>query len=174
MCPLKLAASGSLMPIEPQAPIREARHWIGHEPSLAARACQRDSWKRFQRGPVGSESNLTSRTVSLTLPAMPRHARIDAPGALHHVMGRGIAGIKLFHAARDCEDFLARLVDLCGDGHLQVYVWALRVSRPAVDLDGLARKISHREGAEEAGLRFGSRRRRVSEARKIFCQTAVT
>ena len=26
---------------------------------------------------------------------MPRQPRLDAPGALHHVMGRGIDGVKI-------------------------------------------------------------------------------
>jgi REP-associated tyrosine transposase len=56
---------------------------------------------------------------------MPRHARLDAPGTLHHVMGRAIAGITLFEAEADGEDFLGRLADLATDGHLQVYAWAL-------------------------------------------------
>ena len=28
---------------------------------------------------------------------MPRQARLDAPGILHHVMIRGIEGVKIFH-----------------------------------------------------------------------------
>ena len=37
----------------------------------------------------------------------------QAPGALHHVMGRDIDGIKLFRNRKDREDFLERLADLC-------------------------------------------------------------
>jgi len=56
---------------------------------------------------------------------MPRQARLDAPGALHHVIGRSIFGVKLFQTEPDCEDFLSRVADLCRHGHLQVYAWAL-------------------------------------------------
>ena len=28
---------------------------------------------------------------------MPRQSRLDAPGALHHVIGRGINGVKIFN-----------------------------------------------------------------------------
>jgi len=56
---------------------------------------------------------------------MPRQPRLDAPGALHHVMGRGIDGIKIFSNKRDCEDFLERLADLCRADALSVYAWAL-------------------------------------------------
>ena len=56
---------------------------------------------------------------------MPRQPRLDAPGALHHVMGRGIERTKIFRTDRDREDFLNRLADLCGDGNLVVYAWSL-------------------------------------------------
>lgn len=56
---------------------------------------------------------------------MPRQARLDAPGTLHHVMGRGIAGCTLFQAEADGEDFLGRLARLAKDGHIRVYAWAL-------------------------------------------------
>ena len=56
---------------------------------------------------------------------MPRQPRLDAPGALHHVMGRGIERTTIFRADRDREDFLNRLADLCLDGNLHVYAWCL-------------------------------------------------
>jgi putative transposase len=56
---------------------------------------------------------------------MPRQPRLDAPGALHHVMGRGIDGRKLFRNREDREDFLERLADLCQADALRVYAWAL-------------------------------------------------
>ena len=56
---------------------------------------------------------------------MPRQARLDAPGTLHHVMGRGIEGKKIFRNDRDREDFLRRLGELCESGALVIYAWAL-------------------------------------------------
>ena len=56
---------------------------------------------------------------------MPRQPRLDAPGALHHAMGRGINGIKIFSNRKDREDFLERLADLCEADALSVYGWAL-------------------------------------------------
>jgi putative transposase len=55
---------------------------------------------------------------------MPRQARFDAPGALHHVMGRGIDTVKIFKSKVDRSDFLARLGDLCAKGSIIVYAWA--------------------------------------------------
>ena len=56
---------------------------------------------------------------------MPRQARLDAPGALHHVMGRGIEGKSIFRSDEDREDFLTRLGSLCEGGALSVHAWAL-------------------------------------------------
>jgi len=40
---------------------------------------------------------------------MPRTARLDAPGVLHHVMIRGIEGNKIFRNNKDRDDFIERL-----------------------------------------------------------------
>ena len=56
---------------------------------------------------------------------MPRQPRLDTPGALHHVMGRGIDGLEIFGSKKDCEDFLGRLQDLCEKKALSIYAWAL-------------------------------------------------
>ena len=56
---------------------------------------------------------------------MPRRARLDAPGTLHHVIGRGIAETKIFRTKKDREDFLCRIAMLCETGALAVYAWAL-------------------------------------------------
>lgn len=50
---------------------------------------------------------------------------MDAPGTLHHVIGRGIERAKIFRNRLDREDFLARLGALCREGDLTVYAWAL-------------------------------------------------
>jgi len=39
---------------------------------------------------------------------MPRRARLDAPGTLHHVMIRGIEGKGIFRNTQDREDFVTR------------------------------------------------------------------
>lgn len=56
---------------------------------------------------------------------MPRQSRLDAPGALHHVMGRGIERIKIFKNKVDRNDFLNRIAQLCSEGFLVAYAWAL-------------------------------------------------
>ncbi len=56
---------------------------------------------------------------------MPRKARIDAPGALHHVMGRGIDGYSIYREDGDREDFLGRLQTLLAETKTKCYAWAL-------------------------------------------------
>jgi len=56
---------------------------------------------------------------------MPRQPRLDAPGALHHIIGRGIERTTIFRTDRDREDFLTRLANLCAAGNLIVYAWSL-------------------------------------------------
>jgi len=55
---------------------------------------------------------------------MPRQPRLDAPGALHHVMGRGIERTNIFRTDADREDFVNRLAHLCFEGSLVVYAWS--------------------------------------------------
>ena len=56
---------------------------------------------------------------------MPRLARLDAPGVLHHIMGRGIEGNKILINDKDRKDFIARLSALTEQGAMDVYAWAL-------------------------------------------------
>jgi len=56
---------------------------------------------------------------------MPRLARLDAPGVLHHVMGRGIEGREIFHSDIDRNDFINRLSALIRSGAMEIYAWVL-------------------------------------------------
>ena len=56
---------------------------------------------------------------------MPRLARLDAPGVLHHVIGRGIERKEIFLNRLDRNDFISRLGRLAQDGAWVVYAWAL-------------------------------------------------
>jgi len=56
---------------------------------------------------------------------MPRKARIDAPGALHHIIGRGIERRKIYVDDDDRENFLERLGRLVSDSGTECYAWAL-------------------------------------------------
>ncbi|MBT9438945.1 MAG: transposase [Desulfobacterales bacterium] len=56
---------------------------------------------------------------------MPRKSRIDASGALHHIIGRGIERSRIFENNADRENFLARLGDILKETGTACYAWAL-------------------------------------------------
>ena len=51
---------------------------------------------------------------------MPRKARIDAPGALHHIIARGIDRRSIFEDDTDCKDFLNRVATILSDERILV------------------------------------------------------
>jgi len=56
---------------------------------------------------------------------MPRKARIDTPGALHHVIVRGIERGKIFRSDYDRKNFLNWLGKLISDTQTDCFAWAL-------------------------------------------------
>ena len=56
---------------------------------------------------------------------MPRKARIDAPGALHHIIVRGIERRKIFYDDNDRDNFLDRLGNILTDTKTSCFAWAL-------------------------------------------------
>jgi REP element-mobilizing transposase RayT len=56
---------------------------------------------------------------------MPRKARIDAAGALHHIICRGIERRKIFWVDFDRDDFLERLETVLVESETPCYAWAL-------------------------------------------------
>jgi putative transposase len=56
---------------------------------------------------------------------MPRQARIDIPGLLHHVIVRGIEKCPIFLDDQDREAFLSRLKPLLAETGTDCYAWAL-------------------------------------------------
>jgi len=56
---------------------------------------------------------------------MPRLARLDAPGVLHHVIIRGIERRNIFKDNHDRDDLLARLANLLPETRITCYSWAL-------------------------------------------------
>jgi len=56
---------------------------------------------------------------------MPRQARLDAPGTLHHVMLRGIEKRRIVDDNEDRQNFVKRLGDLAEETATKVYAWSL-------------------------------------------------
>jgi REP element-mobilizing transposase RayT len=56
---------------------------------------------------------------------MPRGARLDTPGTLHHVILRGIERRQIVDDDLDRENFVNRLGQLADDSRTAIYAWAL-------------------------------------------------
>ncbi|MFV9644719.1 MAG: hypothetical protein ACNYWU_02740 [Desulfobacterales bacterium] len=52
---------------------------------------------------------------------MPRQARLDAPGTLHHVIIRGIERKKIVSYDQDRQDFVARMGTIALETETSVY-----------------------------------------------------
>jgi putative transposase len=56
---------------------------------------------------------------------MPRKSRIDAPGALHHIIVRGIERRKIFFDDADRNNFVDRIGSIVTETNTVCYAWAL-------------------------------------------------
>ena len=56
---------------------------------------------------------------------MPRQARLDAPGTLHHVIVRGIEKRRIVDDGKDRENFVKRVGNIASETSTTIYAWAL-------------------------------------------------
>jgi len=56
---------------------------------------------------------------------MPRQARLDVPGTLHHVIIRGIEKRKIVDDDRDRQEFVSRLGKIATETNTPIYAWAV-------------------------------------------------
>ena len=56
---------------------------------------------------------------------MPRKARLDVPGTLHHVMVRGIEGKNIFQDEEDRKAFVDRMGNLVEETGTRILAWTL-------------------------------------------------
>ena len=66
---------------------------------------------------------------------MPRKARIDYPGGVHHLIVRGIERKRIFQDDRDRNAFLDRLGFLLLESKTSCFAWALRPTTFYVELN---------------------------------------
>ncbi len=93
---------------------------------------------------------------------MPRKARIDAPGALHHIIARGIARRKVFDDIADRYFLVDRLGLIFRDTSTQCFAWALIPNHsPAAENRGYADYYANEAGVSQAWL---SKRLKLSQA----------
>jgi len=108
---------------------------------------------------------------------MPRQARIDTPGALHHIMVRGIEGKKIFRGNNDRDDFVTRLGKILPETSTPCYAWALMSNHAHLLLRTGSAPLSHvmRRLLTGYAVRFNHRHRRRGKLfqdryKSILCQ----
>ena len=74
---------------------------------------------------------------------MPRQARIDAPGALHHIIFRGIERKKIFRDDTDRDRFVERIGGILKETSTRCYAWALIPNHVHLLLRARAKITSH-------------------------------
>jgi len=63
---------------------------------------------------------------------MPRQARLDAPGTLHHVIVRGIEKRRIVDDRKDRENFVTRMGEIALKSTTTIYAWALMTNHAHV------------------------------------------
>ena len=83
---------------------------------------------------------------------MPRRARLDAPGTLHHVIIRGIEKLRIVDDRWDRRNFVSRLGQVAFDTETDVYAWALMTNHAHILLrsshHGLSQFNNKRQGVK--------------------------
>ena len=108
---------------------------------------------------------------------MPRNARIDAPGALHHIIVRGIERRKIFKDDIDRLNFLDRLGKVLSETGTRCFAWALIPNHSHLLLRTGTRPISTvmRRLLTGYAINFNNRHRRSGHLfqnryKSILCQ----
>jgi chromosomal replication initiation ATPase DnaA len=112
---------------------------------------------------------------------MPRHARIDAPGALHHIIIRGIERTALFKDNADRTNFLERLGRIISDDFVERVLKEAdeqleekyRLQVRVISLPAFVEKVAHYYKIDPENLKSASKERLVTKARRTLCYIAV-
>jgi len=90
---------------------------------------------------------------------MPRKARIDAPGALHHIIIRGIERKAIFKDTTDRENFFERFGHVISETETGCYAWVYMRNHYVLNLFGQSENASWRayESFVAQGVKHGRR-----------------
>ena len=107
---------------------------------------------------------------------MPRQARIDAPGAVHHIIIRGIEQTAIFVDDQDREDFIKRLSELIAESQTPCYAWALMSNHAhlllrtgsLIDLSAVIEAVGRYFGAEQKKLTGSTKQVKIARARALI------
>ena len=94
--------------------------------------------------------------------AMPRQARLDSPGTLHHIIIRGIEKKKIVDDEDDRSNFVARMGELAKGTETAIYAWSLMTNHAHILLKSGVKGLSHFMGRLLTGyaITYNHRHRR--------------
>ena len=111
---------------------------------------------------------------------MPRQGRIDFPGALHHIMVRGIEKRNIFNAQNDKRDFLKRLSRVLTKTQTPCYAYAKeqeshrsKLKREGWDFTKVLEKAAETVGLESEELLRRGRSNARSYGRALLCKWMI-
>jgi len=102
---------------------------------------------------------------------MPRQARVDLAGSLHHIICRGIERRNIFIDDSDRDDFVARLVEITTTTSTRCFAWALLNNHFHVLLQTGLAPISHVMQRLLTGYPQGCRLRCDQEAQRAYSKS---
>ena len=82
---------------------------------------------------------------------MTRRPRLDEPGAMHHVVNRGVAKRALFDGAKDMRYFQSRLARSARRGEIRVHAFSLVVNHYHLFLESVTGDLSSASGLHPSG-----------------------
>jgi REP element-mobilizing transposase RayT len=74
---------------------------------------------------------------------MPRRARLDTPGTLHHVIVRGIEKRRIVNDIADRKNFIKRMGELASETKTAIYAWAVMTNHAHILLRSAPMGISN-------------------------------
>ena len=104
---------------------------------------------------------------------MPRKARIDAAGALHHIIVRGIERRKIFWDNADRDSFVNRLGKMLIETHTDCFAWAMIYRAYGYDIDWLVGRVATLLSVDQDIVPRPVRYPNTVEARSVLCYWAA-
>jgi putative transposase len=108
---------------------------------------------------------------------MPRGPRVDVPGGLYHVIGRGVERRPIFRTDGDREDFLARLATVVDEEALRLFAFVLMGNHFHLVVRRKASSLGHamKRVLTGYGVSFNLRHRRAGHLfenryKAVLCQ----
>ncbi|MBM4330228.1 MAG: hypothetical protein FJ117_03205 [Deltaproteobacteria bacterium] len=100
---------------------------------------------------------------------MPRKARLDVPGALHHIMVRGVNKSAIFDDDQDRQKLMERLEENIVEAKCSIYAWVLMTNHLLFKNGGKGNSTVMRKLLTWYAIYYNRHHRRIGQ-----CTSTVT